>query len=318
MKYFGSKASMINLLRGMIPADGFDSYLELCAGSAAICREIIPASQPRTIVEADVGQAKLLEYMRDYPVSLATEVLMRGYSREAFEEALELKKTGYIGCNDKDIAVARLQMLEMSFNSTCESFRDIDKGDQDDFHIAIDAEKYRERFNRRLLADCQRVSDQLQGVEIIKDDMMGYLSLLNDNRLFCSIDPPYRPSLRSAGKRGYDIDWEETDHSRFLQELIKLNRAEKLNAKVLIFGYVERQDLTKDLYCTALLPEGFTLYFLKDVYLPGIFSARRTERKKQKQVECVFINYEPIESGIVTRDRIVTFEDWCQLRKEVG
>lgn len=307
---------MINQLRAMIPADGFDSYLELCAGSAAICREIIPASQPRTIVEADVGQAKLLEYMRDHPVELATEVLMQGYSREVFDAALELKKTGYKG-NDKGIAVARLQMLEMSFNSSCESFRDIDKGALDDFRLAISAEKYRERFNRRLLADSQKVSDQLQGVEIINDDMMNYLTRLNDNRLFCSIDPPYRPTLRSAGKRGYDTDWEETDHSRFLQELIKLSRAGKLNAKVLIFGYVE-PDLTKDLYCNALLPEGFTLYFLKDVCLPGIFSAKRVYRKKHRQWECVFVNYEPIESGIVARNRMVAFEDWCQLRKEVG
>lgn len=308
---------MINQLRAMIPADGFDSYLELCAGSAAICREIIPANQPRTIVEFDVGQAKLLEYMRDHPVELATEVLMQGYSREVFDAALQLKKTGYIGCNDKKTAVARLEMLEMSFNSSCESFRDIDKGALDDFRLAISAEKYRERFNRRLLADCQKVSDQLQGVEIINDDMMNFLTRLNDKELFCSIDPPYRPTLRSAGKRGYDKDWEETDHSRFMQEIIKLSRAGKLNAKVLIFGYVE-SDLTKDLYCEALLPEGFTLFFLKDVCLPGIFSAKRTYRKKNKQVECVFANYRPIESGIVPRKRIVTYEDWCRLNKEAS
>jgi hypothetical protein len=152
-------------------------------------------------------------------------------------------------------------------------------------------------------------SSELAGAKIIEGDMFDYLEKLNNPELFCFIDPPYRPKVRAAGKRGYDEDWSEGTHQRLMEELWGMYLRKELKAQIMICCYVNLEDMQRDLYCRYLLKMGFTLYLLKDVFLPKVCSQRVHSKKKQMNIECIFINYEPAGGDIVGPGRRFTFQD---------
>lgn len=315
-KYYGNKNKMVAAIRAAVPSQ-YSEYLELCAGIAAVARKVIDRSVPRTIVEKDHGQATLLKQVQQNPLDVALKLKELGYSRDVFEEALEMKKRNYDGCSELETAVYRKVLTDQSYNASCSSYRDIDKGCEDNVDLLISANRNRERYLRQILPDCCMFSEELQGVEIIEGDMFDYLERLNNTNLFCMIDPPYQPSKRSAGQKGYDQDWSDGMHHRLMETLYKQYLHNKLKAKVMIFCYVNLDDLQSDIYCRYLMRMGFTLYLLKDVYLPQIYSKKIKDkidnlektRKKKKAVECIFINYEPVAKGIVVPERMIKYED---------
>ena len=315
-KYYGNKNKMVAAIRAAIPSQ-YNEYLELCAGIAAVARKVIDSNIPRTIVEKDHGQATLLKQVQQNPVEIALRLKELGYSRDVFDDALEMKKRNYEGCSKIETAVYRKILTDQSYNASCSCYRDIDKGCDDSIDLLISANRSRERYLRQILPDCCTFSEEMQGIEIIEGDMFDYLGKLDDSNLFCTIDPPYEPSKRSAGQKGYDQDWSDGMHLRLMEALYKQYLHKKLNAKVMIFCYVNLEDLQSDIYCRYLMRMGFTLYLLKDVYLPQIYSKKIKDkidnlektRKKKKVVECIFINYEPIAKGIVVPERVIKYED---------
>jgi site-specific DNA-adenine methylase len=224
-----------------------------------------------------------------------------------FEEALDMKKQNYHGCSDIETAVYRKILTDQSYNAMCMTYRDIDKGD--DVYVAIKAAQYRNRYTRQILPDCSSLSQELQGINIIEGDMFDYVEQLKNPGLWCTIDPPYRPSARAAGKKGYDQDWSEVTHQRLMEELWSMHMQQELKAKIMIFCYANLADLQNDLYCRYLLKMGFDLYLLKDIYLPKICSRRVHSKKKKMNTECIFINYEPVGGDIVGQGRRFTVKD---------
>lgn len=315
-KYYGNKNKMVAAIRAAIPSQ-YNEYLELCAGIATVARKVIDSSVPRTVVEKDHGQAILLKQVQQNPLEVASRLIELGYSRDVFDDALEMKQRNYEGCSELEIAVYRKILTDQSYNTTCSSYRDIDQGIDDSIDLLIRANKIRERYFRQLLSDCCTFSEEMSGIEIVEGDMFDHLEKLDNPNLFCTIDPPYEPSKRSAGQKGYDQDWSDGTHQRLMENLYKQYLHKKLNAKIMICCYVNLSDLKNDLYCRYLLRMGFTLYLLQDAYLPQIYSKKikdkieslKKERKKKKVVECVFINYEPIAQGIVVPERIIKYKD---------
>jgi hypothetical protein len=123
---------------------------------------------------------------------------------------------------------------------------------------------------------------------------------------FIYSDIPYDNALRSTGL--YKQETNERWHDEFSQKLADMTRNGSLQAQMMLCGYVNT-DLSKDRYCRALLPEGWTLYMIKDVYRPTIIRENTKDKKhKGKGIECVFLNYEPINPK-VGRDRIFRYAD---------
>lgn len=312
-KYYGNKGRFRAEIRAVMPLR-FDSYLELCGGLASVARTIIPSGINRTVVEKDPGMVALLTVTRDKPEEFANAMSKIPYSRESFEIAEDIKNSGYVECSPIVAAVAKKILTEMSYNAACNSYRDIDKHEEDEnerdrLHQYMKAKKYRERYYRQIVPDIFKMSAELQDIDIVHDDFMNYLVKLDDEARFVLIDPPYRPAVRQA-KHGYDVDMTDTDHIRFMQELLRIHSDGKLRAKVMIFGYVE-ENLTEDLYCRCLLPLGFRLIFLKDIYLPKIFrDGMGMGKKKTKKYECIFINYDDcVEQDYITEeDRVFTYD----------
>ena len=289
----------------------FTSYLELCGGLASVARTVIPSGIKRTVVEKDPGMVALLTVTRDRPEEFADAMSKIPYCRESYELAEEIRNQGYVACDDLMMAVSKKILTEMSYNAGCGSYRDIDKHEEDEnererLKYYLRAQKYRERYYRQIVPDIFKMSEELQDIDIVHDDFMNYLVKLDDEARFVLIDPPYRPAVRQT-KHGYDVDMTDTDHIRFMQELLRIHSDGKLRAKVMIFGYVE-ENLTEDPYCRYLLPIGFRLIFLKDIYLPRIVR-EGMDRKKTRKYECIFINYdECMEQDYVTEDRVFNYE----------
>ena len=63
-------------------------------------------------------------------------------------------------------------------------------------------------------------------------------------------------------------------------------------------------DVTKDLYCQRLFPLGFRMIALKEVFVPTIGKG-----KKNRKVECVWINYDFIAEAEFDKTRIFDIND---------
>jgi site-specific DNA-adenine methylase len=249
--------------------------------------------------------------VKDNPIDVAMKLQEWGYSRDIFDEAKEMKKQNYMGCSDLDIAAYRKVLTDQSYNAACCTYRDIDRGCDDDVNILISAKKYRERYHRQLLPDCMAFSQEIQGTNVIQGDMFDYLNRLHEPDLWCLMDPPFQPKKRSAGMKGYDEDWSEATHLKLLETLYGMYLKQQLQAKIMIFCYVDMDNMQGDLYCRYLLSMGFSLFLLKDQYLPRIFSdaVKNKGKRKKKVTECAFINYEPVAGDIVEPERMFTYED---------
>ena len=311
-KYYGNKGKRFYAeIRATMPSY-YSRSVEFCAGLASMTRTLIPPDRHRTIIEKDPGMVALLKVTRDRPVEFAGAMNMIPYNRESFELAADIRDNEYDGCKDDIVAACTKKILtDLSYNAACKSYRDIDKpetmiNEKDPLRCHIKALQYRERYYRQIIPDVLRMSDELQGVEIIHDDFMNHLSKLNDERLFAVIDPPYRPAVRQT-KTGYDYDMTDEEHMRFLKKLQEISKSGLLTSKVMIFSFVQEECLSQDLYCQYLLPIGFRLIFLKEIYLPKVVREGMV-KKKTKRSECIFINYDDcLESSYVTADRVFDY-----------
>lgn len=307
ISYYGGKNKMIGEIMAVSPIR-YEKYVELCAGNANVARKMI-SGVPKSIVEFDIGQATFLQQVRDNPIELVMGIIEKGYSRDAFETALENQTANYVGMSQNEIATDRGVLLLESYNASCNSYRNIDSDCVDDIKSFVKAQKMRRKFETHLLRDICRMSEELSDTQIIYGNMMDYLYFLEDEDSWVNIDPPYRPKLRSAGKKGYNKDWTEELHLEFCEKLKQMYEDGRLNAKVSISCYVD-ENLKEDMYCKYLLSCGFRLVFLKQVYLPKICTDNQKTHKKTKVYECMFTNYDDMAAPSRFGDeQIYTFND---------
>jgi len=290
MKLFGCKEKLADCYRQLAPADGYESSLELCAGTAVFSRRVSVASE-KVAVEKDPGQAALLRVIKDNPVGLIEAMDKINYCPEIFDDAVTIREQGYQGYSDLEKAVAKKVLIEFSYNSTGVSFRDVDKGDT--LEDLTRARKFKSSIRNSNMPSILSDSIGLQGINIVEDDMFNYLDKLGDESTWCFIDSPYLWSLRSS-KKGYDIEWSNELHEELLNQLQALYHNDRLKSKVMICCYVDMGDLKNDMYCQALMKIGFKLVVVAKVYRPRIIKANTKKRIKPEVMECVFINYDPI------------------------
>jgi site-specific DNA-adenine methylase len=311
IKYYGNKASLLNNIRAAMPKE-FEKYLELCSGTAPVARKLILPGINSTIVDKDRGVVAMLQISKSDPEAFIDAMRRVPYTRDSFELAQSIRDGGY-NCSELIAAVAKKSLIDMSFNGACHTYRDIDRHAEDEdepkrLKYFLLAQQMRERYYRQIAPDIKSFSEELQKVDnIVCDDFFNWLDRLNDSDQFVFIDPPYRPAVRQAKKIGYDQDMSENAHFEMVQKFKWLYQNNRLKSKVMICGYVQ-EDLVNDMYCQYLLPIGFKLIFLKEIYLPKIFRAGM-DKHKQKRYECIFINYEDtFEKDFVPSERIYDYQ----------
>ena len=290
MKYFGSKEKYVGKYFLLSPKDGYDSSLELCAGTATFSRRVAVASK-KIAIEKEPGQAALLRVIKNNATDLIKAMDKIPYCPEAFDDATTIRIQGYEGYSDLEKAVAKKVLIDYSFNSMGLTYRDVDKGET--LEDLFRAQKFKSSIRNKNVSSILSDSSMLQGVDIIEDDMFNHLYRLDNPSLWTFIDSPYRWSLRGA-KKGYDLEWDDNMHRKLLSSLTDMYMNHTLKSKLIICCYVDMNDLRNDMYCQALMPLGFKLVVIAKAYRPRIIKANTKEKIKPVVMECVFINYDPI------------------------
>lgn len=303
----GSKASIAGIQANYLPAGPFKKSWETNAGTLAFTNNVLAGLglEKMYATEIESGMFNLLKVCKEQPVALATALMQTLYAMEEFEQAQEQEKQEYEGMTDLEIAVAKYVLLRQSFNGLGTTYRDIDKGREDDIFCWRDAQRQRDKYMRQALQVIE-YSQALQNVELIHADMLDYFDeFAADSSMFIYSDIPYTNNLRS--NKLYKVDTDRAWHERFAKKLAEMTRRGRLNAKMMLCNYVN-ENLQADLYCQELLKEGWTLYLIKDVFRPTVIRENSKKRKKNRAVEAVFLNYKPI-NPIVGNERVFTYLD---------
>lgn len=302
----GSKASLASTLAGYLPAEGFRYTWETHAGTAAMTANVFSGLgvEKMYATEWDVGMYSLLKCCKKRPLELIADLLETEYAPEEFETALEQKENEYKCMTEMDIAVAKYILLTQSYNGLGTTYRDIDKGADDDMMCWKAAQWHRNKYQRAIFG-LHDYSECIQNLKIRNADMLTVFDdFAAESDMFIFSDIPYTNSLRS--KKLYEVDTTDQWHKEFAKKLAQMTRDGSLKAQMMLCNYVS-EDLQADIYCKELLKEGWTLYMVKDTYRPTIIKDNSKARKKNKAVEVVFLNYEPI-SPAVGEERIFTYE----------
>lgn len=303
----GSKASLAGVQANYLPDEPVEVSWETNAGTLAFTNNVLAGLGLKRMyaTEIETGMFNLLKVCKECPVELATALMQTEYSMEEFERAQEQEKQEYAGMTDLEIAVAKYILLRQSFNGLGTTYRDIDKGREDDIFCWRDAQRQRDKYMRQALQVIE-YSQALQNVELIHGDMLEYFdTFAADPAMFVYSDIPYTNNLRS--NKLYKVDTDRGWHERFAKKLAEMTRDGRLRAKMMLCNYVN-ENLQADLYCKELLKEGWTLYLIKDVFRPTVIKENSKTRKKNKAVEAVFLNYTPI-NPIVGKERVFTYSD---------
>ena len=305
--YPGSKSGMAALQTNYFPEERFNKFWETNGGTGAMTTNIVSGYEMDAmyITELDIGMYSLLKQVQEDPYSLVEELSKTQYSAWEFEEAKEAEEVGYRDMTQLEIAMAKWIVCRQSFNGQGKNYRDIDLGAEDDVKCWSNAQWQRNKYLRQI-PQLIEYSQGLQGVQIIHSDFLAYFDKFAANsEMFIYSDIPYYNELRSSGlyREETDKEW----HRRYAMKLRKMTEDGSLKAKVMLCGYVN-ENMKADLYCNELLPAGWTLYLIKDVYRPTIIKDNSKSRKKGKAIEAVFLNYKPI-NPLVGKERIFTYDD---------
>lgn len=303
----GSKASLASLQANYLPVGGFSKSWETNAGTCAFTNNILSGLKLKEMyaTELDVGTYCLLKVCKENPVGLIRELRKTEYSMEEYERAEDVLKCIKTPWDELKIAVAKYVLLRQSMNGAITSYRDIDKSNDCDLKSWISAQQHRDRYHRQII-QLAEYSDGLQGLKIIQGDMLKYFDrFAADSDMFIYSDIPYTNGLRAD--RLYREETDAAWHRKYAKKLAEMTRDGTLKAKMMLCNYVS-VNLESDVYCKELLKEGWTLYFIKDVYRPTVIKQNSKSRKKNKTVEAIFLNYQPL-NPTVGKNRIFTYED---------
>ena len=306
--YPGGKDTLVTTQAKYLPKDGFDKAWETCAGTAAMTVNLFAGMNLEEIVltEIEVGMASLLQQVQENPVEFIKAVMQTEYTPAEYDWADEQEENNFAGLSKLEIACARYIKAHMSHNGMGKEYRDIDKGADDDIECWKNGQRCRDKYKRQMLPCIMGYAEALNGVKIIHGDMFDYYNnMIGDSGRLIYADVPYVNELRAD--KLYKVESDKKWHMRLVKQLANDTKSGKLKAQVMLCGYANLDDLSKDLYCQELLAVGWKLYLIKEVLPPTIFQKSSKSRKKTKRVECVWLNYEPIDPEI-NQNRIFDYE----------
>ena len=302
--YPGGKDSLVTTHAKYLPKEGFDKVWETCAGTAAMTVNLFSGMNLQEIVltEIETGMDSLLKQVQENPVEFIRAVMQTEYTPAEYDWAEEQEKKDFDGLSMLEKACVRYIKAHMSHNGMGKDYRDIDKGADDDIDCWKSGHRFRDKYKRQIMPCIMGYSQALNGVKIIQGDMFDfYDSMKSDSSRLIYADVPYVNELRSDNL--YKVESDKKWHMKLVKKLAEDTRSAKLKAKVMLCGYANLNDLSKDLYCQELLAVGWKLYLVKDVVAPTIIKEGRKTRKKTKRVECLWLNYEPVDPDI-SNDKI--------------
>lgn len=306
--YPGGKDKLVSVQAKYLPREGFTKVWETCAGTAAMTINMFAGMDVSEIVltEIEIGMASLLKQVQENPVELLNAVMQTEYTPEEYDWAEEQEENEFDGLSQLEIACVRYIKSFMSHNGMGKEYRDIDKGADDDMECFKSGNSFRDKYQRQMLPSVFGYSLALQKVKIIHGDMFDYYDdMIGESERLIYADVPYVNELRAD--KLYKAESDKKWHMRLIKKLADDTKSGKLKAKVMLCGYANLDDLSKDMYCQELLAVGWKLYLIKDVPPPTIFKKNNKSRKKTKRVECLWLNYEPIDIAI-SDDRIFTYD----------
>jgi len=313
VNYIGNKVKLAEVTQNWFPKEGFTKTWETNGGTIALTANIFSTLKLKEMIvtELDKGMASLLQAVKEYPLSLQEALLETAYVSEEFVWAEDLAKKEYEGATLIERAVAKYVLCQQSFNGKCEGYRNIDYGINDDPALWLYSHKERERYRKKIYRIFD-YSQAIQKVKIVEGDMLEMFDdMIGDPERFIYSDVPYITTKRSKNLYQCDIDgkWSE----KYAKRIAEATYNGKLKASFMLCNYVDLDNIANDVYAKHLLPAGFTLVLMKEVARPTVIKKDSKKRKKNRAIECVYINYEPLNVA-VSRDRIITFEDLLEDR----
>lgn len=306
--YPGGKEKLVSIQAKYVPRDGFNKVWETCAGTAAMTVNLFSGMDMSEIVltEIEIGMASLLKQVKENPIEFLNAVMRTEYTSDEYDWAEEIEANDFEGASQLEIACARYIRAFMSHNGMGKEYRDIDMGADDDIECWKSGNHFRDKYKRQMLPNIMGYSEALQKVNIIHGDMFDiYDSMVGDSGRLIYADVPYVNELRAD--KLYKVESDKQWHARLVKKLADDTRSGKLKAKVMLCGYANLEDLSKDMYCKELLAVGWKLYLIKDVVAPTIIKKDSKSRKKTKRVECLWLNYEPVDPAVCD-DRIFDYD----------
>lgn len=308
VKLPGIKTGLAEITQNWFPKDGFEKTWETNGGTIALSANIFSTLKLKEMVvtEFDKGMASLLKAVKEQPFSIQSALFQTKYAPEEFDWAEDLAKNEYEGATLIERAVAKYILCQQSFNGMCKDYRNIDYDINDDPRLWDNGAKVRKCYQKSIY-NIFNYSRALQNVKIVEGDMLDMFDdMIGDCQRFIYSDVPYITDKRARDLYQCDIDnnWSE----QYAKRIAEATYSGKLKASFMLCNYVDLEDIANDVYAKHLLPAGFTLILMKEVARPTVIKKDSKKRKKNRAIECVYINYEPLNVA-VARDRIITFED---------
>lgn len=284
LKYIGSKRRMVDVLAPFIPKT-CTTYVEAYCGSAALALKTM-----------DYGKNKCFSHIKrrilnDWNPHMANFWLVAStpelaplllkqlkettYSFALFEEA-KARREEY-GANRDDLvewAVDTYVLNWQSFNALGDNWRYVDSAPYDK-HISD------KTIGLPMILNvlCQ------QNIEVYNQDALDLLidtNVLEDEKAFIFLDPPYLEGLRSKGKLY------QTDMPNVRDHIELLNLIKTAKAKIVLSGYWSGRDDGTDLYDYYLLPHGWHRHLLGEYSK----SCETGTDEKSDGAEWIWCNYD--------------------------
>lgn len=234
--------------------------------------------------------------------------LLEEYAKEYGERGGDMEK-GRMA----DAAAAELAMLYMSRNGMAGAYQPFmkePKGEEDMERGKADRglEEAREsaRMHRKIGDVIMNLHSRLSDVELVCGDFMddAYIGNWEDEGTFNYLDVPYPYRKRGVkGKRkgtGYQMDWADSEHGRFLDRVERMYREGRLRGKLMICSNFEvdgdggLKGLRDDMYNQRLMELGFRLVVTELIYSCEAHLEGDGSRRKTRKAEVVWINYKDI------------------------
>lgn len=275
-KWYGGKLRMAQEINLLIPEH--EAYYEPFCGSAAVLLNH-PRSPLEVINDLDPEISHFFRVLADEEKGkeLVERLSKLYYGKWVFDEAIQAKKQHYRGMSDIEKAVKTFILITQSFNGLRKNFSR---------QAYRDTIAYRENIRMNI----PFAHERLANVKVLNMDGIDLIGrLVNNEKAFLFLDPPYRKELRGVGAdRAYTCELSHKEQVRLLTTICRAR------CKIMLCGY--RAEKGIDLYDTYLLPHGWKSYKLEDV-------TKLCQLKKHKDIghEYIWLNYElpPIAKYVI-------------------
>lgn len=271
MQWLGGKFRMLPQFLSMI--EECEEYYELFIGSGAVFLNKEP-SDIEVICDADSGIAILWKVLGDSDCNkiIYNTIMNLNLSKEQFDELIKMKKLGYKGLSEIEIAVITYYLTVYSFDSNRKNMRNGNFSERwDEMEDAV---------KRNLEEDWERITRRASNAIILNEDALKVLAVIKDRtNALILLDPPYVPELLGTCKHLYEVRFDEDKQI----EMLKLIQDAK--AKIILCGY-RGASFLYDRYLNK--DNGWHCYLVDGEILKA---CQNTENKDFAQ-EFVWTNYE--------------------------